>query len=56
MGFFTIEEDLPLVVILTFDFTLDIDEIFEVKAYPKSKKSIEKDCSCERLNKALQKL
>jgi len=39
IGFFTIEEDLPTGSDIVLDFTLDINEIFEVKAYPKSNKA-----------------
>tara|TARA_B110000114_G_C15096387_1_gene401727 strand:- start:3737 stop:5929 length:2193 start_codon:yes stop_codon:yes gene_type:complete len=39
IGFFTIEEDLPTGSDIVLDFTLDINEIFEVKAYPKSDKA-----------------
>lgn len=39
MGFYTIEDELPIGSEITFEFTLDLDEIFEVYAYPKSNKS-----------------
>ena len=39
MGFYTIEDELPIGSDITFEFNLDLDEIFEVYAYPKSDKS-----------------
>lgn len=51
MGFFTIEEDLPLGSDIVLDFTLGIDEVFEVKAYPKSNKSKSKNIVLARGNK-----
>ena len=39
MGFYTIEDELPIGSEITFEFNLDLDEIFEVYAYPKSNKS-----------------
>ena len=51
MGFFTIEEDLPLGSDIVLDFTLGIDEVFEVKAYPKSNKSKSKKIVLARGNK-----
>lgn len=42
MGFFTIEEDLPLGSDIAPDFTLGIDEVFEVKAYPSNKSKSKK--------------
>jgi molecular chaperone DnaK len=51
MGFFTIEEDLPLGSDIVLDFTLGIDEVFEVKAYPKSNKSKRKNIVLARGNK-----
>jgi molecular chaperone DnaK len=51
MGFFTIDEDLPLGSDIVLDFTLGIDEVFEVKAYPKSNKSKSKNIVLARGNK-----
>lgn len=51
MGFFTIEEDLPFGSDIVLDFTLGINEIFEVKAYPKSNKSKGKNIVLARGNK-----
>jgi len=39
MGFYTIEEELPIGSEITFEFYLDLDEIFEVFAYPRVNKS-----------------
>ncbi len=39
IGFYLIEENLPIESELTFDFKLDIDEIFSVNVFPKGKKS-----------------
>jgi len=39
MGFYTIEDELPIGSEISFEFNLDLDEIFEVYAYPKSNKS-----------------
>lgn len=39
MGFYTIEEELPIGSEITFEFNLDLDEIFEVFAYPRGNKS-----------------
>jgi molecular chaperone DnaK len=39
LGFFIIEEELPIGSEITFEFNLDLDEIFEVYAYTKSNKS-----------------
>lgn len=38
MGFYTVNQDLPVGSEITFEFTLDLDEIFEVYAYPKGNK------------------
>ena len=51
MGFFTIEEDLPTGSDIVLDFTLGIDEIFEVKAYPKTNKAKSKKIVLARGNK-----
>ena len=39
LGFFIIEEELPIGSEISFEFNLDLDEIFEVYAYPKANKS-----------------
>jgi molecular chaperone DnaK len=39
MGFYTIEEELPNGSEITFEFNLDLDEIFEVFAYPRGNKT-----------------
>lgn len=49
--FFTIEEDLPTGSDIVLDFTLGIDEIFEVKAYPKTNKAKSKKIVLARGNK-----
>jgi molecular chaperone DnaK len=51
MGFFTIEEDLPTGSDIVLDFTLGIDEVFEVKAYPKTNKAKSKKIVLARGNK-----
>jgi molecular chaperone DnaK len=51
MGFFTIEEDLPLGSDIAFDITLGIDEVFEIKVYPKNNKSKSKKIVLGRGNK-----
>lgn len=51
MGFFTIEEDLPMGSDIVLDFTLGIDEVFEVKAYPKTNKAKSKRIVLARGNK-----
>mgnify|MGYP000954745908 CR=1 FL=1 len=51
MGFFTIEEDLPLGSDIVFDITLGIDEVFEIKVYPKNNKSKSKKIVLGRGNK-----
>lgn len=38
IGFYLVEDNLPIGSELTFEFNLDIDEIFGVKVYPKGKK------------------
>lgn len=38
IGFYLIEENLPIDSELTFDFKLDIDEIFSVNVFPKGKR------------------
>ena len=38
IGFYTIEDELPIGSDIIFEFNLDLDEIFEVFAYPKSNK------------------
>ncbi|MEC4050106.1 Hsp70 family protein [Flavobacterium sp. SUN046] len=50
-GFFAIEEDLPKGSDIVLDITLSIDEIFEVKAYPKTNKSKSKNIVLGRGNK-----
>jgi molecular chaperone DnaK len=42
MGFYTIEDELPIGSDITFEFILSLDEIFEVYAYPKANKSKKK--------------
>jgi molecular chaperone DnaK len=39
IGFYLIEDNLPIDSELIFDFELDVDEIFSVKVYPKTKKN-----------------
>jgi molecular chaperone DnaK len=51
MGFFTIEEDLAAGSDIVLDFALGIDEVFEVKAYPKSNKAKSKKILLARGNK-----
>jgi molecular chaperone DnaK len=51
MGFFTIEENLPTGSDIVLDFTLGIDEIFEVKAFPKTDKAKSKKIVLARGNK-----
>ncbi|WMI64102.1 Hsp70 family protein [Aestuariibaculum sp. YM273] len=51
MGFFTIEEDLPVGSDIVLDFTLGIDEVFDVKAYPKINKGKSKNIVLARGNK-----
>jgi molecular chaperone DnaK len=51
MGFFTIDEDLPLGSDIVLDFTLGIDEVLEVKAYPKNNKSKSKNVVLARGHK-----
>ncbi len=51
MGFFTIDEDLPTGSDIVLDFTLGIDEVFEVKAYPKTNKAKSKSIVLARGNK-----
>ena len=51
MGFFTIEEDLPTGSDIVLDFTLGIDEVFEVRAYPKTNKAKSKSIVLARGNK-----
>lgn len=51
MGFFTIEEDLPIGSDIVLDFTLGIDEVFEVKSYPKTNKAKSKKIVLARGNK-----
>lgn len=51
MGFFTIEEDLPMGSDIVLDITLGIDEIFDIKAYPKNSKSKSKHIVLGRGNK-----
>ncbi|OSZ81154.1 hypothetical protein CAP36_07940 [Chitinophagaceae bacterium IBVUCB2] len=51
MGFFTIEEDLSLGSDIVFDITLGIDEVFEIKVYPRNNKSKSKKIFLGRGNK-----
>lgn len=51
MGFFTIEDDLPLGSDIILDFSLGIDEVFEVQAYPKTNKAKRKKIVLSRGNK-----
>jgi molecular chaperone DnaK len=51
MGFFTIEDDLPLGSDIVLDITLGIDEVFDIKAYPKNHKSKSKHIVLGRGNK-----
>jgi molecular chaperone DnaK len=51
MGFFTIEEELPLGSEIVLDITLGIDEVFDIKAYPKNHKSKSKQIVLGRGNK-----
>jgi molecular chaperone DnaK len=50
-GFFAIEEDLPKGSDIVLDITLSIDEIFEVKAYPRTNKAKSKYIVLGRGNK-----
>lgn len=50
-GFFAIEDDLPKGSDIVLDITLSIDEIFEIKAYPKTNKSKSKNIVLGRGNK-----
>lgn len=51
IGFFTIDEDLPIGSDIVLDITLSIDEIFEIKAYPKTNKAKSKSIVLGRGNK-----
>lgn len=51
LGFFAIEDDLPKGSDIVLDITLSIDEIFEIKAYPKTNKSKSKNIVLGRGNK-----
>ena len=51
LGFFTIDEDLPKGSDIVLDITLSLDEIFEIKAYPKTNKSKSKNIVLGRGNK-----
>jgi len=51
MGFFTIEDDLPIGSDIILDITLGIDEIFDVMAYPRNHKSKSKKIVLGRGNK-----
>ncbi len=51
MGFFTIEEDLPLGSEVVFDITLGMDEVFEIKVYLKNNKTKSKKIVLGRGNK-----
>jgi molecular chaperone DnaK len=51
MGFLTIEEDLPSGSDIVLDFTLTIDEVFEVRAYPKNTNAKSKKILLARGNK-----
>jgi len=50
-GFFTLEDDLPLGSDIVLDITLGIDEVFNIKAYPKNHKSKSKHIVLGRGNK-----
>jgi molecular chaperone DnaK len=39
IGYYAIDEDLPIESELVFDISLDIDEVFEITVYPKNDKS-----------------
>jgi molecular chaperone DnaK len=51
MGFFTIEDNLLIHSELVFNFEIDIDEIFNIRVYPKSNRSKEKQIILGRGNK-----
>ena len=51
IGFFTIDEDLPLGSDIVLDFALGIDEVFEVRAYPKTNKAKSKNIALARGHK-----
>lgn len=51
MGFFTIDDNLPTGSDIVLDFTLGIDEVFEVKAFPKTDKAKSKKIVLARGNK-----
>jgi len=51
MGFVTIDEDLPIGSEITLDITLNIEHIFDIKAYPKNNKSKRKQIVLGRGNK-----
>ena len=51
MGFFTIEEDLPVGSDIVFDITLGIDEVFEIKVHTKNNKAKSKQIVLGRGNK-----
>lgn len=51
LGFFTIEEDLPMGSDIVLDITLGIDEVFDVNAYPKNYKTKSKKIVLGRGNK-----
>ena len=51
MGFFTIEEDLPVGSDIVFDITLGIDEVFEIKVHTKNNKAKSKKIVLGRGNK-----
>jgi molecular chaperone DnaK len=51
MGFVTIDEDLPIGSEITLDITIDIEHIFDIKAYPKNQKSKIKQIVLGRGNK-----
>jgi len=50
-GFFTIDEELPKGSDIVLDITLSLDEIFEIKAYPKNNKARNKRIVLGRGNK-----
>ncbi|MBS1615874.1 MAG: Hsp70 family protein [Bacteroidetes bacterium] len=50
LGFYLIEQDLPIGSELTFDFTLDIDETYKLQVYPKGKKALAKNLTIARGN------
>lgn len=51
IGFFTIDEDLPSGSDIVLDITLSIDEVFEIKAYPRMNKAKSRNIVLARGNK-----